>query len=158
MQAGKLSLHPQMLVTGVITTLQRTSKHCGLGLYKQKKTPVKTSGPQANELPLLFVNGDVGQGCWRKAGWVWSCLVSWVAGVIFSHSSVKHSLRFQCLFYHIHCRVCVIRFYFYCHCHCCFVTRRAAVVSSMLHLCRPCESLLYEVRRQEKDTFETKTK
>lgn len=85
---------------------------------------------------------------------LFSELSSW--GSFFYHGSVKHNLRFQRLVSHIHSRVYVIRVCFYCYC--CFVTRRAAVVSSMLHLCRPCEPLLYEVGRKEEDTFETKTK
>lgn len=83
-----------------------------------------------------------------------SVLRSW--GSFSYHGSVKHNLRFQWLVSHIHSRVYFIIFYFYCYC--CFVTRRAAVVSSVLQLCRPCEPFLCEVGRKEKDTFEMKTK
>lgn len=79
---------------------------------------------------------------------LFSVLSSW--GSLSYHGSVKHNLRFQQLVTHIHSRVYFTMFYFYCYC--CFVTRRAAVVSSVLHLCRPREPLLYEVGK--KDVFE----
>lgn len=118
---------------------------------------MKTNSPRANDLLLVFCEWGCGTRMLEKGRVdmeLFSVLSSW--GSFSYRSSVKNNLRFQQLVSHIHSRVYFIILYFYCYC--CFVTRRAAVVSSMLHLCRPCEPLLCEVGRKEKDTFETKTK
>lgn len=74
---------------------------------------------------------------------LFSMLCSW--GSFSYHGSVKHNLRFQQLVSHIHS--C---FYFIFIFIVIFLTRRAAVISSTLPLCRACEFLLSEVRRKEK--------